>query len=99
LQHLMERACILTAAPTLSASNLFEDDPLTELNLDVSETGLNKYLRTCERRHIINSLNLHQWQMSNTAVTLGISRKTLWDRIKKLGIRNEKLPPQDGESD
>ncbi|MEO8332013.1 MAG: sigma-54 dependent transcriptional regulator [Gallionella sp.] len=99
LQHHIERACILTAASTLTAKDLFEDDPLTELNIEVPDAGLYEYLHTCERRYIVNSLNRHQWQMSNTAATLGISRKNLWEKIKKLGIRNEKSPQQDGETD
>lgn len=96
LQHLIERACILTASPTLTAKDLFEETPLAEIN-PVPETCLYEYLQTCERNFIVNSLNQHQWQMGNTAATLGISRKNLWERIKKLGIRHENSLQQDSE--
>ncbi len=97
MQHVLERACILTAAPVLTAKDLFEETPLPVISPDNPETCLYEYLQTCERNFIVNSLNQHEWQMSNTAATLGISRKNLWERIKKLGIRHEKAHLTDDE--
>lgn len=99
LHHLIERACILTASPSLTAKDLFEEAPLAETCPDEPETTLYEHLQTCERNFIISSLNQHQWQMSNTATTLGISRKNLWERIKKLGIRDENALQQNDNTE
>ncbi|OGS99563.1 MAG: transcriptional regulator [Gallionellales bacterium RIFCSPLOWO2_12_FULL_59_22] len=90
LKHHIERACILTARTTLMTGDLFDCAPQNEASIATESTAkLANYLHACERLHILNMLNEHQWQMNKTAAELGISRKNLWEKIKKLGIRNE----------
>ena len=90
LKHHIERACILTARATLMDSDLFDRTPQDGANITPKKlANLADHLQACERFHILNTLNEHQWQMSKTAAALGISRKNLWEKIKKLGIRNE----------
>ncbi len=45
------------------------------------------YNREQERRYIVQVLDHHGGQMAQTAEALGISRKTLWDKTRKLGIK------------
>jgi transcriptional regulator of acetoin/glycerol metabolism len=39
-----------------------------------------------ERDHIVRMLETHGWRMTETAHTLGISRKTLWQKMKRMEI-------------
>jgi len=87
LKHAIERAYILNNNETLMAENLFEDGLFPTSLAAVPEADLSQYLQACERRYIVNALNHHQWHMGNTATALGISRKNLWEKTKKLEIQ------------
>lgn len=87
LKHAIERAYILNSDETLKTGDLFEDGLLPPSLAAVPEADLNQYLQACERRYIVNTLGHHQWHMGNTAAALGISRKNLWEKIKKLEIQ------------
>jgi DNA-binding NtrC family response regulator len=87
LKHAIERAYILNNDETLKTVDLFEDGLLPPSLAAVPEADLNQYLQACERRYIVNTLGRHQWHMGNTAAALGISRKNLWEKIKKLEIQ------------
>ena len=39
-----------------------------------------------EREHILRTLESHGWRIEETAGGLGISRKTLWQKMKRLDI-------------
>ena len=43
---------------------------------------------TMEKFHIINVLNVHKWNISRSAQKLKIDRVTLYNKIKKYGLRN-----------
>ena len=88
LKHAIERACILVPGDTLSADVLFEDGPPVPA-VPAPDADLSHYLQSCERRYIVNALNRHNWRMGDTALALGISRKNLWEKIKKLDIQAE----------
>jgi DNA-binding NtrC family response regulator len=51
--------------------------------------SLQNILEDAERQHIHKALDLSQGSISKTALILGISRKTLWEKMKKLGVRRE----------
>jgi DNA-binding NtrC family response regulator len=86
LKHVIERACILVPGDVLGADVLFEDG-LSALAVPAPDADLSHYLQSCERRYIVNALNRHGWRMGDTALALGISRKNLWEKIKKLEIQ------------
>ncbi len=86
LKHAIERACILSSNERLSVDDLFADGGIDQATLPQPDADLNGYLQACERRYIFNALNLHGWHMGQTATALGISRKNLWEKTKKLGI-------------
>jgi len=48
--------------------------------------SLNTYLRSCEREFILRALEQHRWRVSETAEGLKISRKNLWEKMRKLNI-------------
>lgn len=90
LHHLIERACILCADKTLMPADLFDISVQMQPGIDTERAAnLNEYLQACERLHILNALQTHQWQMTHTAEALNISRKNLWEKIRKHGISND----------
>jgi DNA-binding NtrC family response regulator len=90
LQHCLGRACILSERPVLERADLFEDRAQETTALaDVDTMSLNDYLQRCERHYILEVLDQQGWQMNRTAVALGISRKNLWEKMRRLGIASE----------
>jgi DNA-binding NtrC family response regulator len=90
LQHCLGRACILSERPALERADLFDDRAQETTALaDVDTMSLNDYLQRCERHYILEVLDQQGWQMNRTAVALGISRKNLWERMRRLGITSE----------
>jgi DNA-binding NtrC family response regulator len=87
LRHAIERACILSKRPVIEPVDLFEepgsDSPATP---EEGDSTLADYLQRCERYFILETLERHGWQIGATAKVLAISRKSLWERMRRLGI-------------
>jgi DNA-binding NtrC family response regulator len=86
LKHCLERACILSQQSELSAELLFEESPAAPEELLTNIESLSEYIQECERKYIGNCLRINGGHISDTAALLGISRKNLWEKMKKLGI-------------
>ena len=87
LKHAVERACILARAPLIQPWDLFQSDGLQDqADYPTPDTTLAAYLRDCEREFIMRALEEHHWRVTETADALGISRKNLWEKLRKLGI-------------
>ena len=86
LRHCIERAWILTEGPTLEPEALFEEASLRQVASFRTGDSLNDYLSACERTYVLRALERHEGQITNTAADLGISRKNLWEKMRKLGI-------------
>ena len=87
LKHAIGRACILARAPVIQPWDLFQDDASGEPPIcGMPDTTLEAYLRECEREFIVRALEEHRWHVSATADGLGISRKNLWEKMRKLRI-------------
>jgi DNA-binding NtrC family response regulator len=84
LKHCLERACILSKQSVLTAETLFEEIP--QPIEDETLGGLSDYLQACERRYIERALRINSGRISDTAAALGISRKNLWEKMKKLQL-------------
>ncbi|MBP6656174.1 MAG: sigma-54-dependent Fis family transcriptional regulator [Propionivibrio sp.] len=91
LKHCLERACILSPKSVLSAEMLFgktwSEAPGEPQQSSGSIDSLNEYLQTCERKYIEEALALNNGRIGDTAASLKISRKNLWQKMKKLHIR------------
>ncbi len=87
LKHVIERACILSTQPVLTPELLFGELPVPQE--DAPAELLAEYLQACERRYIESALRANRWRMAETAAVLGISRKNLWEKLRKLGIAGE----------
>ena len=86
LRHGIERACILSRSATLEPDALFEDWPEGERAQAQAAGTLDQYIRDCERGYIQQALQRCQGHIGQTAGYLGISRKNLWEKMKRLQI-------------
>jgi DNA-binding NtrC family response regulator len=80
LQHSVEKAVIMSDSPVLKPS---------DFTFSVKQKGASfadMTLDEMERRMIIDSLQKYHSNMSIVAAKLGITRQTLYNKIKKLGI-------------
>ncbi|MFM0480567.1 sigma-54 dependent transcriptional regulator [Paraburkholderia strydomiana] len=86
LQNRLERACIVCSRNMLFSSDIFEEDGsqvAAELDMDAPLDG---YMAACENAFIRAALLQHQGHISETAHALGISRKSLWEKMRKHAI-------------
>jgi DNA-binding NtrC family response regulator len=88
LRHAVERACILSPTPTLQPAAFFGDG-LIEAAPSATRGSLSDYLQACERGYIARALEERSGRIAETAADLGISRKNLWEKMKRLGISAE----------
>ena len=86
LRHAVERACILWSTETLEPEAFFERDQLEALPTQADVANLNDYLKQCEAGYILQALVQSEWQIGSAAGRLGISRKNLWEKMRKLDI-------------
>jgi DNA-binding NtrC family response regulator len=84
LRHCLERGCILSSSPVLSAATLCGDCSAAQA---IPAQTLADHVAASERRRIIESLAANQGRIAETAAQLGISRKNLWEKMKKHEIR------------
>ena len=84
LKHCLERACAFCEEAALSVAPLFRQEP-PEGNADAE--SLSAYLEACERRYIEQILRENAGRVGETASALGICRKTLWAKMKKLNLK------------
>jgi DNA-binding NtrC family response regulator len=88
LKHCLERACILSSQAVLTPDAFF--DKPQELAEPDELSSLNEYLDGYERRYIQQILKSKDGRIAETAAALGISRKTLWEKMRKLTLAPEK---------
>ncbi len=90
LRHTLERACIFSNDSVIRQQDLFPAQ--TGQAPRVSKTAdhtLQTYLRACEKRYIEHCLQAHDGRIGETAEDLGISRKALWEKMRRLEIDSD----------
>ncbi|MDH3279902.1 MAG: sigma-54 dependent transcriptional regulator [Gammaproteobacteria bacterium] len=91
LRFCIERGCIMNPGERLTASSLFADDdselPEREEVGESTDETLRDYLSERERQYILQILGEHSWHIKESADALGISRKNLWEKMRKLNIQ------------
>jgi DNA-binding NtrC family response regulator len=83
LKNVIERAVALCDAPWIGSSDLLGED------IDSPDTGattLKKTIEEAERQAISNALAENEGRVAQAADYLGISRKNLWEKMKRYGI-------------
>ncbi len=86
LKHALERACVLNEGRALSPGAVFERPANMEIQAEKNLCALGDYLAESERHYILEVLEKHGWQIQICANALGISRKNLWQKMRKLNI-------------
>ncbi|OGT88205.1 MAG: transcriptional regulator [Gammaproteobacteria bacterium RIFOXYA12_FULL_61_12] len=86
LRHCIERACILSPHSALTARDLFDQAAPSASAKEEEDSSLTTHLRATERRYIGQMLAAHRGRIKETAAALGITRKNLWEKMKKLGL-------------
>lgn len=79
LQHAIEKAVIMTDSPVLIPSDF--EFKHSEKNLPGEELTLDEM----EKKYILDSLRRHSNNISVVAAKLGITRQTLYNKMKKFG--------------
>jgi DNA-binding NtrC family response regulator len=93
LRAFLEQSIVLSDAGVLDMPaihlNEASNDESTETLSDDALMSLQSMVEDVERRHIRIALQRTHGNMGQSATMLGISRKTLWEKMRKLGITRE----------
>lgn len=88
LANSVERACILSPQEILGPREF--GAPSGENITPCCEMKLRDSMNEHERNYLLEKLKSHQWRISETASCLGISRKNLWEKMKRHEIMSQK---------
>jgi DNA-binding NtrC family response regulator len=88
LKNALQRAYIFSKNEVLQIED-FGNQP--DLLPEEMASGLNNYLQHDEREYIVHVLRAHGLRIAESATVLEISRKTLWQKMKKYGIVRDEL--------
>lgn len=87
LHNRIERACLISQSPMLLPGDIFPEDANKVAPIDaalpVEEATLTSYQEACERVYIEEVLRRHGGRIQETAKVLHISRKNLWQKMKR----------------
>ena len=86
LRHCLERATLLNETTLITESILFPRAGQSPVLSEAEPETLAAYLRACERAYIANILEQNEGRIVDSANALGISRKNLWEKMKKLEL-------------
>jgi DNA-binding NtrC family response regulator len=87
LRHCLERACILDGSPVLGAASLA--GRVHKEGGNAPPLSLADHVAQSERRHIAETLSAAGGRIGEAAARLGISRKTLWEKMRRHGLSAE----------
>lgn len=86
LKNRIERACVFQQGSTVFAEDLFESHARPKASTAALPT-LEAFLAHTERDYIDGALMRNGGKVGVTAAELGMSRKTLWEKTRKYGLR------------
>ena len=66
--------------------------PSARLVAEAPDGSLADYLMDCERDYLRMVLDQHGGHMTHSAEALGITRKTLWEKMRRLGLQARDEP-------
>ncbi|MEH6651194.1 MAG: sigma-54 dependent transcriptional regulator [Motiliproteus sp.] len=84
LRNILERAVALCEGPRIMARDLMPFDD--ELEQSSVHSTLKESVEIAEQQAILHSLGQCDWVIGHAAQDLGISRKSLWEKMKRYGI-------------
>ncbi len=84
LSNAVERACILSAQEVIGPREFAaEGEHVSEVD---EQVHLKEAMERYERTLLLETLQLHEWRIAESAQSLGISRKSLWEKMRRYGI-------------
>jgi DNA-binding NtrC family response regulator len=87
LRHCLERAGVLSPSPCFETEAIFGAIGIpVDSDQSAERQHLGDYLQACERDYIRRALGECDGRIAETAGMLGISRKNLWQKMRKLGM-------------
>ena len=86
LKHCIERAWVMSRGPALECEDLLSGFESAASGGRAPDSDLKSYLRGCERARIVEVLERNDWAIGRSAGEPGISRKNLWERMRRLEI-------------
>ncbi len=97
LRHCLERASVLSPSACFETEALFGNGMALNAPTDGERQHLGDYLQICERDYIRRTLAECDGRITEAAGRLGISRKNLWQKMRKLNLKDESTEPPDLE--
>jgi DNA-binding NtrC family response regulator len=85
LRNRIERACILSESGALRAGEIFDMPGGTASEVEGLPT-LDRFIADAERSYLAAMLQRTDGRVGAAAALLGISRKTLWEKMKRHGL-------------
>jgi DNA-binding NtrC family response regulator len=89
LRNRMERAVALAPGPWLMPADLFPELVSSITNRNDGLGSLEDARQEAEKRHILRALALTGGEIIPAAKALGIGRTTLWEKMRRLGLRTD----------
>jgi DNA-binding NtrC family response regulator len=86
LRHVLQRACAFAGEGSLTAEALFGQSAAAVPPDLVRFRSLAEYLAACERDYVARCLAEHEGRIGATAAALGVTRKGLWQKLKRLSL-------------
>jgi DNA-binding NtrC family response regulator len=87
LRNRIERACILSEAGALGVPDLFDVPGLGQQGDAATLPTLDSFITDAERSYLAAVLQRADGRVGAAATLLGISRKTLWEKMKRHGLK------------
>jgi len=89
LRNRMERALALSLGGWIGPQDLFPEQYAPDPNQDAAPVSLADAREAAERRQIKAALAENDGQISKSAAALGVSRTTLWEKMRRYGLPQE----------
>ncbi|MCW8980422.1 MAG: sigma-54 dependent transcriptional regulator [Altibacter sp.] len=84
LANAVERACILSPQEVLGPREFGASEVGSQATTD--QVSLKESMEVYEKNLLRETLEHHEWRIAETADSLGISRKNLWEKMKRYAI-------------
>lgn len=101
LENVVEYAVVMGEGPVLTEADLppeLRSDPGPTLQVNAPSSDLGKDVSP-EARRLLTALERAGGHMGRAAASLGISRTTLWRKLKRAGLDRQAIEGSDGEAD